>query len=116
MKSVITNLEQQPQTYDTKDLMEAAGDLNLPTYTQYQSYHERKSNYYADHEHVVDQAFPQNVCTAVHGKVGDEPPRVFLNKASRCGCPDPDRVANECMCVHEIVGKGGYNRNFFLPR
>lgn len=52
--------------------------------------------------------------TAVRSNVGEEPPRVFHDETSRCGCGD--QLAHEDMCVHEIVAHGGYRREMFLPR
>lgn len=112
MKSVVADLEHRPQTEDTRNLMNAARELNLPTYERFQSYYELKSNYYA--ELIADPASPHILSTAVRSKVGEEPPRVFLNESSRCGCGD--RLANEDMCVHEIIAHGGYRREMFLPR
>lgn len=39
---------------------------------------------------------------------------MFTDFASRCGCDE--RLANEDMCPHEIVAKGGYNKSFFKER
>mgnify|MGYP000347100391 CR=1 FL=1 len=52
--------------------------------------------------------------TVVRSNVGEEPPRVFCNETSRCGCGD--QLAHEDMCVHEIVAHGGFRIEMFLPR
>ena len=39
---------------------------------------------------------------------------MFANADDRCICKN--RLANEGMCQHEILGKGGYDRKWFLPK
>ncbi len=113
MKSVVADLEHRSPTDDRTHLLNAARELNLPTYQRFQSFYERESNYVAE-DIVLDPARPDLVSTAVRSNVGEEPPRVFHNETSRCGCGD--QLAHEDMCVHEIVAHGGYRREMFLPR
>ena len=39
---------------------------------------------------------------------------MFTNFEIRCGCEE--RLVNEDMYLHEIAGKGGYNKSFFKER
>jgi hypothetical protein len=41
----------------------------------------------------------------------DVTPRIFLAFADRCNCQE--RVAEEDMCVHEILAKNGYHEIFY---
>ena len=115
MRFVLANLEQQPLTAATQDLKKAALVLNLPTYERYQSANESTHLFRVDNQYVADQASPSpQFCTAVHSTLSNEPPRIFPNEMSRCDCSE--RLANEDMCTHEILAKGGFDRKFFKAR
>ena len=41
----------------------------------------------------------------------DASPRIFLSFDDRCNCEE--RIAEEDMCVHEILAKNGYHQCFY---
>ena len=104
----------QPATHETIDLLKAAAVLNLPSYERYKSRRQRAfKNYRLDPSHVNQET--QQTCHAVFStQYPDAPPRLFADMNSRCGCQE--RLAEEDMCCHEILSKGGFNENYFLPR
>jgi hypothetical protein len=108
------NLEGQPATRDTLDLLKAASVLNLPSYERYKGRRQRAFKNYRLNPSYVDPT-TQQTCHAVFStQYPDAPPRLFADISSRCRCQE--RLAEEDMCPHEILVNDGFNEDYFLPR
>jgi len=108
------NLEGQPATRDTLDLLKAARVLNLPSYERYKGKRQRAFKNYRLNPSYVDPT-TQQTCHAVFStQYPDAPPRLFADISSRCRCQE--RLAEEDMCPHEILVNDGFNEDYFLPR
>lgn len=114
MRVVRSNLSHLPSTAETQDLMNAAQELCLSSYKRYAAARERSIHYRVDSEYVQDPELPQDVCTAVINTLSEARPRLFKDFSSRCDCRE--RMANEEMCTHEIIAKGGFRKLFFSAR
>ena len=105
-------LSKQTQTKEVLDLRKSADVLNLPSYERYKSRSNRTNEYRVD-ENYVDPT-SQQTCIAVFSmRYNNAPPRLFKNRSCRCGCNE--RIAYEDMCTHEILVKGGFDKDLFLP-
>ena len=113
MKVEKANLEGQPSTQQTQDLLTAANVLCLGSYEMYKAASNKTCNYCINTSYV-DPA-TQQTCTAVCStRYTDAPPRLFPTMNSRCGCSE--RVAYQGMCPHEILVYGGFDKSLFSPR
>jgi len=114
MRVAVSNLEHQPSTDETKDLLKAAHKLGRSAYERYSNARYRTSDYRVDHHYQASQDLSQPLCVAVFSNISNEPPILFLDRSSRCMCQE--RLANEDMCPHEILAKGGFDESFFEER
>ena len=113
MKVEKANLQRQPPTQQTQDLLTAANVLCLDSYEMYKAASNRTSEYCVNTSYFDTET--QQMCIAVQStRHTGAPPRLFATKNSRCGCSD--RVAYQSMCTHEILLHGGFDKSLFSPR
>ena len=112
MRVEIDRLRTEPPSDMTRDLIKAARDLSLPDYQQYKK-HAQLADKYVQITSSTDGG-TDAVTTVKSIEHPDAPPRVFANADDRCICENC--LANEGMCQHEILAKGGYDQKWFLPK
>ena len=112
MSLELTQLEKNPNTHLNTDLQVAAGHLNHETYLRYKSNSLRACLY--DRQETLDESTGKRMLTIQFRDNPDAPPRVFHVENGRCNCKS--RIAEQDMCVHEIVGRKGFQPEFFQLR
>ena len=113
MKIERAKLELEPDIDVIKDLRKAAKKLNHVAYKRYKLSQSRISEYSVTR--IVDLLTTNPIVTVQSTRHPDAPPRTFLDlPGHRCNCEE--RCSELDMCVHEILGKGGFNVSLFEER
>ena len=113
MKIERAKLELEPDIDVIKDLRKAAKKLNHVAYKRYKLSQSRISEYSVTRK--VDLLTTNPIVTVQSTRHPDAPPRTFLDlPGHRCNCEE--RCSELDMCVHEILGKGGFNVSLFEER
>ena len=108
----IDRLNREHQCSSTKNLLKAANILNRPSYERFKRFLARTNEY-----RLITSAVPftgSEECQVKSIRYPDAPPRVFKHPDDRCPCED--RVAEQDMCVHEILAKNGFHEKWYLSR
>ena len=113
MKLEQAKLLNQPNTYSVNDLRLASSKLNHEAYLRYKSSQSRSPDYSVQKH--VDATTNEVIMCVQSQRHPDAPPRKFsMEVNSRCNCKE--RMAEQDMCVHEIVVKGGFLPQLFEER
>ena len=113
MKIEQAKLAKQPFTFAVSDLKLAASKLNHVAYLSYKSEQARCHLYCL--KPSIDPVTKETMLNVHSTRYPEAPPRSLKsNLFSRCPCEY--RVAQQDMCVHEILAKGGFRAELFEER
>ena len=113
MKIEQAKLANQPVTFAVSDLKLAASKLNHVGYLSYKSQQARRHMYAL--KQIIDPVTNEIRLNVHSTRRPEAPPRTLkLDIFSRCPCAY--RVAEQDMCVREIVEKGGFGAELFEER
>ena len=95
------------------DLRLASSKINHEAYLRYKLSQSRSPDYFVQKH--VDTTTNEVIMCVQSQRHPDAPPRKFsMEVNSRCNCNE--RIAEQDMCVHEIVVKGGFLPQLFEER